>query len=209
MGPLLATHGLDTVFKVCNLQTGEELNLLTDWGLLEHKSWVHDWERTLQTGVPGPDGIAQPPCAWDDQNLVWSGTKIMNSITNALRLEIVSDVGTHPTGPTALCKIMQTHQRMTANSLRLLETTLKNMDLRKEPAENVESFGAKVKDVAQKLDQGVIYKPSDLSSMVSGSFIRSTVEAFRVPAMLTHAATQQKPHVKWKTIIEDHIDLHQ
>ena len=94
------TRELDPHCHVASLQLGlschdfegighwprAQLVAVADWGLLEHKTWVHEceWKRTVQAGVPGPDGILQPPCPWGAQNLKWSGTKIMNSIANGL-----------------------------------------------------------------------------------------------------------------------------
>jgi hypothetical protein len=96
---------------------------------------------------------------------------------------------------------------MTYNAMRDLETQLRNVNLRAEPGENVETFCMKVKEVAERLDQGISYKPVDLSLMVAQNFVNSSVETFRIQAIQVYTELQRDPRcASYQDILAIHIE---
>jgi hypothetical protein len=185
-------YGMDTVFRVTNFDENLEWNMLDSWGICEYRTQVLNWVNSLHEGVY-VNGTRQPVCPYDIQNLQWSGKMILNSITKTFRSLLVSDLGPTPDGPIILCKIVNKVQMMSTNAMRDLETRLRSLNLKSETGEDVESFCVKVKEIADRLDQGISYKPTDLSVLVAQKFVYSTVETFRIQAIQIYTRVQQDP----------------
>ena len=134
-------------------------------------------------------------CKYDTQNLQWSGKYLLNSVSKKLKNILVMDLGPTPDGPLVFCRIVNKIQQMSANAMRNLEAQLKKLKLSSEPGENIETFSIKVMDIADRLDQGVTYKPPDLSILVAEKFIHSSVEAFRIPALNFYDTLTQDPAI--------------
>ena len=71
----------------------------------------------------------------------------------------------------------------------------------------METFAAKVKAIAETTDKGVVRKPEDLNVMVAATFIHSSVEAFRIPAITLYNQLQiDHDCMHWMDILENFVD---
>ena len=153
------------------------------------------------------------PCTYDEDNLEWAGTFVMNSITEQLYNDVSSIIGLYPKGPEALAEIIRHKQRVDAAGRRTLESELKTLRLEKQPAEDVLEFSKKVKAIALKLDNmkgshGQTLTP-DLSALVAIAYTYSTVEEFRHSAQQIHLQCEGNPDcMHWTEILRKHIDTY-
>lgn len=90
---------------------------------------------------------------------------------------------------------------MSFNAMRSLENKLANLQLSKESGENIESFSNKVKDVSDRLNQGISYKPADLPVLVGKTYIHCSVEAFRLPVLTIYDAVSKD------TTVYTHVNI--
>ena len=85
-------HGLESVF--CIIQAdGTEVNMLETPGLVTLSmvtTWIND---LMVAGVHDGQGGRHAVCAYDQENLVWSGTALLNSCSDRFRNELVSELG--------------------------------------------------------------------------------------------------------------------
>jgi hypothetical protein len=104
---------------------------------------------------------------------------------------IEPELGSSSSGPVVFYKIINKVQMMSAEAMRKLEGQLKGLTLKQEPGENVETFCNKIREVADKLDQGPTYKPVDLNLLVAEKFIIQVLKPFRIPAINIHSVVQK------------------
>ena len=117
------------------------------------------------------------------------------------------DLGPTPDGPLVFSRIVNKIQQMSANAMRNLEAQLKKLKLSSEPGENIETFSIKVMDIADRLNEGVTYKPPDLAILVAEKFIQSSVEAFRIPALNIYDTLTQNPtSYSYQEVLEFHCE---
>ena len=198
---------MDTVFKPLHSSSmDQEHYLLEHWGICDYKDFINDWVDELKSGVRTASGVMDV-CKYDIQNLQWSGKYLLNSVSKKLKNILVMDLGSKPDGPVVFCRIVNKIQQMSANAMRYLEAQLKKLKLSSEPGENIETFSIKVKDIADRLDQGVTYKPPDLAILVAEKFIQSSVEAFRIPALNIYDTLTQNPtSYSYQEVLEFHCE---
>ena len=159
--------GMDTVFKVPNLSLMQETDLLKDWTSIAVVD-VDEWITMLKTGVG-----SKPRCPYDKQNLEWSGSYILNSLTKKLHSDVTQTTGQYPYGPEVLREVINIKQQLDSTAIRVIEQELQKLCLDCEPAENVAKFTKKVKAHATKLEN---FKDSagnpcvtDIAQMVAAS----------------------------------------
>jgi hypothetical protein len=131
---------MDTVFRVPDFELNSERYLLEDWGLCDYSGWVQRWVSRLKHG-----DNRNRVCQYDSQNLCWSGRFLLNSLSKNFNNIMISDLGPTPDIPILFCKIVNKVQLITCNAMWDLETQLRNLNLRAEQGENVETFCMKVK----------------------------------------------------------------
>ena len=176
----LVSHGLDSQFYIFDEEKGVEYNLLSNLGMCEYKDWISRWEDSLLEGLNN-----RLPCYYDQLCMKQSGTFILNSLSPAFRKTLVREHDCTPNGPSIFAAVINKLQKMTSNAIRDIEGQLSKLDLSLEKGENVLTFCNKIQDLADTLDQGVIYKPPDLNKMVAQRFINSQVLTFQIQATLS------------------------
>ena len=142
----LEKMGMDTVFRVIDLSSEQEIYLLENWGQLPAKE-VDSWVTHLQTGIPPatPTKISRPstsntPCPEDLYNLEMSGQFLQRSITTDMYALIQTEIQ-NATGPQIFAHIVGKHQIGTNQAVRRLVDDLQKLSLSAEPKENVETPG--------------------------------------------------------------------
>ena len=104
----LKHYGLDTVFTIPNASWTSETYIAESWGKAK-EDFVQPWVDQLLSGVYDPRKHRRlPECQYDIQNLYYSGTFILASLTSKYRQEMVEELGPSPHGPTLLVHILKT-----------------------------------------------------------------------------------------------------
>ena len=187
-------RGMDTVMRIYNASTQQELYMLSSehWGRIA-ASDVTEQVVEYTTGVYQHGSTTQrnPSCAFDRDNLRWSGQFIMNSITLPLWQLIERETGPEPTGPEAFYAIIQHAQVATASMVQSLVNDLKKMSLKQEPGQHVEQFSIKVTNIGRRLSGSFIPVPN-LNSLIIKPYLDCEVEAFRMTAIQLHAEADKQ-----------------
>ena len=193
--------GMDGVFRVVSDDGKSETYLLDKWGSADEET-VADWEEKLRTGVPDENGILQPPCPYDQDNLTWSGKMIVDSITVDLWNELEKEMAYDISGPMAFSTIIEQQQQSNDSAVRVLVDKLKELKLKKEPAQNVVTFARKVTEIAKRIE-GSGGAPNDLTSLVAGAFLHSDVLSFNMEAIRLHTeADKRNSKISWEEIVK-------
>jgi hypothetical protein len=189
-------HGMDTVFRIYDLEGDSEVYLLKEWGAASPEK-VIKWEAALTSGIG-----ESPPCDYDINNLKWSGKAIMNSIALDLWETIEKeDVGIGANGPATYTAVIAKIQQVSASAVRTMVNTLKQMSLIKEPGQDVETFGSKIVEMARRIT-GSGSAPSDLTSIVAGCFVECDVLAFKLKALQFADLVDTDPkQMSWEEIV--------
>ena len=194
---------MDTVFYV--VKDGVQIYMLTDWGQLTMDD-VKTWVTVLkETGVPKGDGTNLPVCDFDNDNLIWSGAAIKNSITVKLWDEIETDLEYGATGPEILVAIFNRFQHSSSSAARALISKLQELRLVREPGMNVDNFSVKVSDIVQCLEGNHRTSiPDDLSTLVAQCYLDTDVDEFKLAAsaLFNHVDVNPKA-VTWRQIIQE------
>jgi len=183
----LEHHGMDSVFRVYDAATDTEIYLLVDWGKATEatiQTWLH--EVTIAGVLGNADATDRHPvCTFDQDNLLWSGKAILNSVMTEFWETIEKDLGYDTSGPEAFACIIQKLQVVNASAVRALVDELKQQSLVKFPAQDVDLFGNTVSELARRID-GTGLGPPDLSSIVAVCFLQCDVLEFRLKAIALH-----------------------
>ncbi len=96
---------------------------------------------------------------------------------------------------------------MTSDALRKLVLDLGELSLVKELGENVETFNLKVSEIAGKIDQGIIYRPPDLSALVAEKYTTCSVMEFQMAAINHYNEIRKDPlNCDYQDIIDEYVD---
>jgi len=103
---------MEGVFAIIR-SDGTTLNMLREPGRLT-SSIVDDWILALETGVPSFDPVSKlakpklPVCPYDKINMRWSGSAILNSCSEALKMDLKDLVPlSKQTGPKLFFHLLQ------------------------------------------------------------------------------------------------------
>jgi hypothetical protein len=140
---------------------------------------------------PTEDAIL-PPCYYDEQNLRWSGKAILNSIGMDLWEALEKYLSDEPSGVEVFTAVVTKLQFINASTVRQLTQDLQSMQIRNEPGENVEDFCNKVNELARRIE-GSGMAPMDLSTLVIGTFLSSSVPEFKLKVMQFHDKAEMNP----------------
>ena len=161
-------RGMDSVFRV--IDAGSERYLLEEFGQAE-KTKVQRWVENLNT-VIGDE--------YDKLNLKMSARMIRESLDTDMLKKLESDTSASASGPEVFAAVVNIHQQLSSSAVRVLVTTLQSMKLTKEPAENVETFGDKIQDLAKRIEgTGPDTCPKDLPVLVYEAFLGSSTMIFQ------------------------------
>jgi hypothetical protein len=103
--------GVDMVFWVNDPIMKTEVYPLEDWGTTKETE-IFTWVQTLKTGVPKEDGMLLPMCTFAGDNLAWSSTAILASISTELWEAIDKDLGFDAMGPKVFNTVVQNNNRL-------------------------------------------------------------------------------------------------
>ena len=121
--------------------------------------------------APIPVTLNYPICDYDLHNLDNSAIAIQASVSASMWRQVHRSVRINASGPEILYAILQKHQLSSAASVRLLLQKLQELNIRKEPQENVDKFADKVLEFARRIE-GTGNCPSDLNVVVAKYFLR-------------------------------------
>ena len=142
---VMALVGMEATFVIIS-SDGTKLNMLLEPGRLT-LSIVDQWIKDLTTGVSDfdSDGNLQPDpldvCPYDQTNLRWSGTAVLNSCSDALKQDLKDLVPLKDqTGPKLFFHLLQKLYRPSQSKIRVLRSNLEGLTLTAYPGENVGLF---------------------------------------------------------------------
>ena len=166
----LKKHGLDSVFWLfCGTATARTQSyIIRDYARYDYEQVRVEVDDLLANGN-----------AYDHTNLEWSGEAILNSVGPTLLGDLQKFLTEEIYGPLVFMRVMGILQSCTTSALRTVEIQLRDMKLRKEPAENVDTYCNKVQEKCRLLE-GADRLPIDAPSMIANGLSTSTVENFRV-----------------------------
>ena len=97
------------------------------------------------------------------------------------------------TGPVVLKAIIMKYRYINTSAIQTLTNELASMKIINEPGQNVLSLSKKVYDIAAQIEGGSEHPPSDLSYLVTCTYLTATVELFRNPLIPIHQSVQKDP----------------
>ena len=184
----LEERGLDTVFRIINNTTGAETYLLEKWGESKNEEMIETWVKNLREGLPTSAG----PCTFDEDNLIWSGKAVLNSISLDMWESIEKSLPPYPSGPEVFGAVIRKKQYLNASSVRKMVDQLQGMKLISEPGQNVNTFANKILELANRIE-GSGGAPADLALIVAGTFLGGTVQAFELKVLGLHDRLDEDP----------------
>lgn len=105
-----------------------------------------------------------------------SGTFILNSISQRLHDDIITNISDFFSGLKTFIEIIKFKVNVDVLKVKKLENKLQSLSLTKQPAENVQKFNKKVILIATKLEN--CNATSDLNTLVAKLYIKSFVRLF-------------------------------
>ena len=153
--------------------------MLEKWAPVTKSLVIENWVRQLNRGGKYNPVDRHPVCDFDQENLALSAKALRNSVTNAMWQSIENDLPYRATGPEVFKDIIMKYRFINTYTIRTLTNELAQMELIKEPDQNVLSFSKKVHDIAAQIEGGSEHPPSDLSFLVMCTYLTATVELFR------------------------------
>ena len=169
--------GMDAVFDIVPRNGGTVVRMLQEPGLIDTKM-IEEWiEDLLAYGVNG-----KRPCTYDKTNLAWSGEAILNSCTDALRLDLETTVPlADQNGPTLLCKILLMLYRPSHSKVRELRAQLEALSLRSIPGENVTILVQQANAIIRELKMNFMQPDQvpDLIAVALTGFVTGSDSFFR------------------------------
>jgi len=185
--------GMEGVFVIIR-PNGTMLNMLLEPGRLT-SSIVDNWILALETGVPSFDPITKvakpklPVCPYDKINIRWSGSAILNSCSEALKMDLKDLVPlSEQTGPKLFFHFLQKLYRPSQSKIRVLCNNLEALTLTAYPAENVSLFCHNASKIVQEItmnftieDEVPDLTTSALKGLTSAFILPTTFQALPVP----------------------------
>ena len=114
---------------------------------------------------------------FDRQNLTYSATYLINSLTPKFRREVQNSVGLAETGLEVFICILRRKFVVAVSLQRELIEKLQKMYLVKEPGENIPSFKLKILELCESIESSGP-PPADLNLLVMKAYINSQVPMF-------------------------------
>ena len=178
-------RGMDTVFRMQDVTTGHETYILDSFGRA-NTTQVAAWVEMIQTGGGALNAqLTAAPCPYDLNNLVMSAKMIRNSLDIDMLKKVEDDIHATASGPQVFAAVVNIHQALSSSAVRVLIGELQELSLAKEPGENVETFAAKVCDIAKRIQgTGPETCPRDLPSLVYQCFLGSATQLFQGEVVL-------------------------
>ena len=124
---------MDSVFRVLSADAKSETYILEDWSVIDEET-IDKWVETLKQGVPDGQGGTLEPCPYDEENLRWSGSLIVESISFNLWQRIEHDIAYDVSGPHALLAIVQQQQLLNYEAKWAAKKNLEGLKLPRERA---------------------------------------------------------------------------
>ncbi len=194
--------GQDTVFRVYDATENTEVYILKKFGELTIEA-VSKWVSALRNGVPKKDGGNEEVCTYDVANLRNTASMIQSSIDIDMWNLIDADLLDDLTGPELFTTIVAKFQTASTTVTRNLIHKLSNMTIKKEPAEDVEKFGAKIVELCRRI-VGTGDEPKDLSFLVAQAFIGSSNNNFDLRANELFNLCQDKRSMpEWEPMVRE------
>ena len=91
----------------------------------------------------------------------------------------------------AFISIILYQQQLNDSEVRVSIDKLKELKLKREPAQNVETFSGKVSKIAKQIE-GSRGAPKDLTSLVAQTFLESEVLSFNMEAIWLHTKANKQ-----------------
>ena len=140
----MCDYGMDGVF--CIETNHETLQMFKQPGFLDDDI-VTKWVEALQTtGVKGA-----PVCPYDETNLLWSGSALLNSCSNDLKTHIKNQLPPNQlNGPQVLWAIIQKTYRPSITKVHNITEQLKKLNIKSYPGQDITKF---VQDAVTKVKE--------------------------------------------------------
>ena len=113
------------------------------------------------------------------QNLDWSGSYLLNSISNNLTKKVLQKVSVDDTGPEILVAIVSSFGTFTFDSMEKLKENLKKVSLLSYPGENVVNMNQDLLTICERLSAAG-YWDKNLLHYLATKYLSSTCELFRI-----------------------------
>ena len=203
--------GLDSIFLMPSSDWSKETNIFFDHTLKPET--IQSWTQQLLHGVQSTKNhvtIRHPACPYDKQNLTFSRTFLLASVTSRFRQEIQNSVGLDATGIDVFLCILRRKLHLVISLQRELIAKLEALDITQEPGENIPSFNIKVKELCEAIEQSGP-TPQDLNLLVMKTFLKSQVQLFSTSIGGKYLELQINPskHPWRKTLFDNDALYHQ
>ena len=132
-----------------------------------------------------------------------SGTFILNSISQRLHDDIITNISDFFSGLKTFIEIIKFKVNVDVLKVKKLENKLQSLSLTKQPAENVQKFNKKVILIATKLEN--CNATSDLNTLVAKLYIKSFVRLFCSETWTIFNECNKNPKTRkwlWKKILK-------
>ena len=175
-------HGLEPAFQIIQ-HDGTVLNMLQNYGRLTSSiidTWCND---ALVLGVHDGKGGRLPTCKYDGDNFGWSAKTILNSCTDLMRDTIERAVPAEQrNGPRCLFYVLQNSQTTSHAMVRHHCNELENMDIRKIPGENMETYARTALMKVEEISKASLSPVYDLCQLCLKGVTLSSDEGLRSEA---------------------------
>ena len=201
LGNELVRLGWDTVFRIPTVSWRDEVYIPTAWGSIKSEH-LDAWHDQLTQGVQMPGRAPLEVCPFDLQNLDYSGTFILASLTKAYAAIVLEDLGPSPNGLMVLAYLIDTRLLKVVTRQRKLITALESMRLCDQEQENVRKFNVKLRDHCREIEQ-CGPPPRDLAVLVAATYVTSQVAFFAHKMLEIHLQLEENPQqYTWEQVMK-------
>ena len=207
--------GLDTIFKIPVDNWTRELDIFQNYTI--SSDYIGRWVRQLQQGISFYDAtVLDPnqrvrrltPCPYDIQNLQYSATYILASLTTKFRIEIVNSVGLEATGIEVLLCVIKRKLHVAVSLQRSLIADLEKLDISQVEGENVPTLNSKIRDLCESIEQAGP-SPRDLNQLVIKVYLNTQVEIFATHIRQRYLELENNPSSHtWHNLLVENEDLY-
>ena len=143
--------------------------LLDEWSAAKEGK-CSKWTQTLTTTtVGGGTGNFLPVYNFDWDNISWSGSYVLGSITLKLWETIEKDLRYNTSRIEVFCAIVQKQQQVNSSVVCSLVQALQKIRLTDDTRNNIENFGNKMAKMDHQIS-GTESAPIDISTLVATAF---------------------------------------
>jgi len=135
------------------------------------------------------------------QNLDWSGTYLLNSISNSLYKDVLQKVPITASGPEVLMAIVSSFGTYTYDSMEKVKNQFKKVHLSSFPGENVVSMNVKLKGLLDQLHSAGYFE-KELLNHLAKKYKTSSCEEFRLWSM-SNIDDKTKSYLRLTALQED------